>query len=114
LTNIFLQGTPVIIGDSDNVGDFYDRIPGSQLVEDGMYTVPCDADIPPISFYIGGREFPLMKFKYIEQDQGSTRCLGAIREEEDPETWVLGAIFMTSYYTVFDLGKAQVGFATLK
>jgi hypothetical protein len=81
-----------------------------------LYTVPCNADIPPVSFHIEGREFPLTSLKLNKQYQGSTRCIGAIQGDEDPEmeSWILGAAFMRDYYIVFDVGNAQVGFATLR
>jgi hypothetical protein len=116
MTKIFLQGTAFIVGDSDNVRKLYAQIPGSRLVEHGLYTVPCDADIPPVSFHIGGRKFPLTRFIFTKQRQGSTRCYGALQEEWDPEMegWTLGVAFMRNYYIVFDVGRAQVGFATLR
>jgi hypothetical protein len=41
-----------------------------------------------------------------------TDCIGGIIGI-DVGFWALGAPFMTNYYTVFDVGNSQVGFATL-
>jgi cathepsin D len=47
--------------------------------------------------------------------EGSERCIGSIvaNSEIGSKLWVLGDPFMVNYYTIFDYGKARVGFATL-
>jgi cathepsin D len=113
LTDVFLQGATLIIGDSANVAKFYSHIPGAEYYGTQFWTFPCDAPIPSISFNIAGREFPLTKFNAGIQSAGSNRCFGAITQRENMRHWVLGVTFMTGYYTVFDVANRQVGFATL-
>jgi cathepsin D len=114
LTDVFLQGTGQIVGDPTSVGRFYSHIPGASYSGRGFWTYPCNAPIPSISFYIAGREFPLTKFNIARRYSGSNRCIGVIMQApENIPHWILGQDFMSGYYTVFDVGNAQVGFATL-
>jgi hypothetical protein len=119
LTDTFPQGTTVIVGDATNVAAFYGQIPGSQPESDGFYTFPCNADLPDISFYFNGQAFSITdSFNLGPAYGGSLKCLGGIRQAGETTFWVLGGIFMTNFYTVFDFGEVQVrnpqvGFATL-
>jgi hypothetical protein len=114
LTDVFLQGTTLIIGDPTNVAEFYSHIPGAESFGTQFWTYPCNAPIPSISFNIAGREFPFTKLNAGNQSVGSNRCFGAIMQKENRAYWTLGIAFMTGYYTVFDVGNRQVGFATLR
>jgi Eukaryotic aspartyl protease len=119
LTDIFPQGTSVVVAGLGEVADLYSLIPGSQPEPDGFYSFPCDDDLPDISFYFSGQRFSITRsFNIGPIDLGSDRCTGGIRGREDAEWWTLGNTFITNYYTIFDIGQpgvrgAQVGFATL-
>jgi cathepsin D len=114
------SGTTLVIGDTQSVDAFYAQIPGaqsaSQTIGDGFYTLPCSATIPEVSFTIAGKDFPMtdsLNFGPIQE--GSTECVGSIIADANigSQFWILGDAFMTNYYTVFDLGNSQVGFANL-
>jgi hypothetical protein len=109
-----MQGTLLIIGDPINVARFYSHIPGAEYSGKDFWDFPCDAPIPPISFNIGGREFPLTNLNFYRQYANSYKCIGTIMQKENMQYWILGQAFMKSYYTVFNIGDAQVGFATLR
>jgi cathepsin D len=109
-----LQGATLISGTPNVVEEFYNQIPGSQALDDGYYTFPCDDELPEIVFYFGGVAFPITQsFNTGLEDEGSPNCIGAIRGDQQGNSWTMGTAFMTNYYTIFDVGNQRVGFATL-
>jgi hypothetical protein len=116
LTDIFLQGTTLIIGDNEGVAAFYKKIPGAKAstVDEGFYTFPCDTNLPVVSFTLGGQDFPFTNsLNSGHVSKGSKDCVGSVAADPGVGFWILGDAFMTNFYTVFDVRKSQVGFATL-
>ncbi len=115
MTDIFPQGTSLVIGEAANVAALYALIPDSVLEDDGNYNFPCKSNLPDISFYFGGQAFSMTEsFNYGPVFEGSTMCVGGIRARENVEWWTVGVTFMTNYYTIFDVGEVRVGFADLE
>ncbi|CAO2838347.1 unnamed protein product [Amaranthus hypochondriacus] len=81
--------------------------------------VDCDkiGSMPPISFTIGNKAFPLLPEQYIlRAKQGcSSVCFSGfvpvdVAQPQGP-LWILGNIFLGAYHTVFDFGNREIGFA---
>ena len=66
-------------------------------------------EFPDLVFTIDGKEFTLPGTAYLAR-MGST-CVILIDEMQGMELWILGMVFMRTYYTVFDMEKPQIGFA---
>lgn len=131
MDDIDVQGTKFCVGGCDAVVDsgtsFIDgpkeeveaihTILGATRTTSGYYQVDCDRipNLPAITFYLSGNAFPLQGEEYtirVPEDTGVTQCFTRISDKSEPGFWILGAVFMQQYYTIFDRGQDRVGFAT--
>ncbi|THH26750.1 hypothetical protein EUX98_g7437 [Antrodiella citrinella] len=109
-------GTTLIIGDASKVQRFYSRIPKYQYIGNGFYSIPCNA-IPTVSLTFGGKSFaiPPSVFNLGQVSAGSPNCVGAIVSSgTTSDFWIIGDSFLTTVYSIFDIGGSRVGFAALK
>ncbi|KAF5333518.1 hypothetical protein D9611_002462 [Ephemerocybe angulata] len=89
---------------------------GAKKSWNGQYQVDCARvpDLPELSFYFGGKPFPLKGTDYILNVQGT--CISAFQGMDlnlpgGGSIWIVGDAFLRKYYTVYDLGNDAVGFA---
>mmetsp|Transcript_21169 Transcript_21169/g.46438 ORF Transcript_21169/g.46438 Transcript_21169/m.46438 type:complete len:424 (-) Transcript_21169:160-1431(-) len=108
------SGTSLLAGPSAEINKIQVLI-GAKPLMHGEFTVDCSKldSMPDVTFTIGGKEFSLSPREYVLQLQG--QCLSGFMGIDLPgelgPQWILGDVFMGKYYTVFDYGNKQVGFA---
>ncbi|PCH41742.1 acid protease [Wolfiporia cocos MD-104 SS10] len=116
LPAIIDTGTTLIIGEGAAVREMYASVPGAKpdAAKPGFYTVPCGG-FPSVSLTFAGRTFDVSKedMNLGPVSPGSQDCLSGIMGTDGMQFWIVGDLFMRSYYTVFDMEQNRVGFADL-
>ncbi|XP_004710817.1 gastricsin [Echinops telfairi] len=90
---------------------------GAQEDQYGQFLVNCNniQNLPTLTFIINGVQFPLPPSAYILNNNGY--CTVGVEPTYLPSQngqplWILGDVFLRSYYSVYDMGNNRVGFAT--
>lgn len=110
-------GTSLILGPPSDINIINRRI-GAINNGYGSSVVNCNriSTLPRINFVLRGKRFSLTSQDYIIQDtgdDGSKVCVSGF-SSTNTSLWILGDVFISRYYTVFDLGNNRVGFAPSK
>jgi hypothetical protein len=108
------SGTSLITGPSADIRSIAASI-GAQATLLGQYTINCDdiGSIPTLTFVIDGQIYPLNGKDLVLQSSGMCllALIGMDFAEPGPK-WILGDVFMRSYYTIFDYGGQRIGIAS--
>jgi len=112
------SGTSLLTGPKHVVAKMAQKA-GAKLVMGKEYTIDCAKieSLPTMTFTLGGGKVFILEGKdYVLNING--QCLFAIMGLDMPpqmgDMYILGDVFMRKYYTVFDYGNKQVGFAPYK
>lgn len=116
-------GTSLITGPSEIVDQLNKAIGAYKNPMNGAWMVDCDNldKMSTVIFKIGDKPFFLTPQMYVEKvkpipGRDVTVCLSGFEGVDMPDgpMWILGDVFISQYYTVFDQGKDRVGFAKSK
>lgn len=111
-TAIVDSGTSLIGGPTADISAFATKI-GATAVVNGEYSIDCSkiSSLEDFVVVINGQKFSIPASKYILQVSG--QCLFGFVGLDVPNhpLWILGDVFMRTYYTVFDYGNKRVGIA---
>jgi len=108
-------GTSLITGPPTEIATLQEDLGATEI--SGIYYFLCSGgSYPDVTFTISGNEFVLTKDDYIIPSDGATYCESGFEglrlKTELTDTWILGDVFISTYYTVFDRDNNRVGFAT--
>lgn len=109
-------GTSLVAGPSSDIDALCKKIGGVYDPEEQIYKVDCSATgLPDVVFTINGHKFPVTQKSYVlpptvtGKDQ---KCiLGFQGFDGAPIDWILGDTMIREFYTIYDVGNAQVGYA---
>ncbi|XP_040508620.1 gastricsin isoform X1 [Gallus gallus] len=91
---------------------------GAQADDSGQYVASCSniEYMPTITFVISGTSFPLPPSAYMLQSNSDYCTVGIestyLPSQTGQPLWILGDVFLRVYYSIYDMGNNQVGFAT--
>merc|ERR1712146_277298 len=115
-------GTSLLAGPTDAIKTLIASFPSGIVTPavKGEYLVNCDkaSQLPDLVFTISGKPFTLTGDEYVIKVSagGQTQCLLGMMGIDVPAgpLWILGDVFLRKYYTKFDYGNNELGFALAK
>ncbi|NXV30315.1 CATEB protein, partial [Rissa tridactyla] len=111
------SGTSLITGPSSQIRRLQEYI-GASPSHTGEFLVDCRrlSSLPHISFTIGHHEYKLTAEQYVVKSiEDQTFCMSGFQSLDittrSGPLWILGDVFMSAFYCIFDRGNDRVGFA---
>ncbi|KAM8884002.1 nothepsin [Synchiropus picturatus] len=111
-------GTSLITGPTNDILVLQQLI-GATPTNIGEYLIDCArlSSLPHVTFVLGRVEYTLTAKQYVRKEMLGDRelCFSGFQAVDiispDGPLWILGDIFLTEYYSIFDRGRNQIGFA---
>ncbi|KAM4615526.1 nothepsin [Polymixia lowei] len=111
-------GTSLIAGPTNDILNLHQLI-GATPTNIGEYLIDCArlSSLPHVTFILGGVEYTLTGQNYVRKEVLSDRelCFSGFQAVEIMSPmgplWILGDVFLTEYYSIYDRGQDRVGFA---
>jgi len=115
------SGTSLIVGPKNEVKVVAEQM-GATEVLSGMYSVGCHSELPDMEVTLGSASETTtlivkgndLRMKICEFYVICVCILGISGMDLPQPLWILGDVVMREYYTIFDVGQAQIGFAKLQ
>jgi cathepsin D len=113
-------GTSLITGPKEIVDKLNRAVSADQNPMNGQWMIDCKNldSMPTVTFKIAGKPFSLTPDQYVMKvkpiaTMDVTLCLSGFAGVDMPQgpMWILGDVFISQYYTVFDQGQDRIGFA---
>jgi saccharopepsin len=108
-------GTSLIVMPT-TIADMLNAEIGATRSWNGQYTLPCDKvpSLPDFTFVFDGKPYPIASTDYILNlgNQCVSSFTGMDISPGGSQLWIVGDVFLRKYFTVYDLGRDAVGFAT--
>lgn len=108
-------GTSLIALETD-LAEMLNKQIGAKKGYSGTYTLECNTrdSLPDITFGLAGHNFTIGPYDYTIESGGS--CISAFMGMQLPANLagILGDAFLRRWYSIYDLGKNQVGIAAAK
>jgi len=113
-------GTSLITGPKEIVDKLNRAVGADQNPMNGQWMIDCKNldSMPTVTFKIAGKPFSLTPDQYVMKvkpiaTMDVTLCLSGFAGVDMPQgpMWILGDVFISQYYTVFDQGQDRIGFA---
>jgi len=104
-------GTTVIVGPERSISAIHEAVGAISVA--GEYVFLCSGgDYADVTFTIGGNDFTLTSSQYIRarSDDTAEYCFSGFAGDIS-SLWILGEVYIASYYSVFDRDNNRVGFA---
>jgi len=115
-------GTSLLAGPSKTIAEINRKLGAVSIVNGEAIFPNCNTinKLPVITVVIGARKYDLTYQDYVLVENNSagnaSSCISGFLGIDIPDPvgplWILGDVFISTYYTVFDYGNKQVGFAT--
>ncbi|XP_030296476.1 nothepsin [Sparus aurata] len=114
-------GTSLIAGPTSDILSLQQLI-GATPTNIGEFLIDCVrlSSLPHVTFVLGGTEYTLTAEHYVRKEMLGDKelCFSGFQAVDivSPEgpLWILGDVFLTEFYSVFDRGQDRVGFAAAK